>query len=128
MSESTMAVWDDGSEQLEAPLGEGDLDDLVSRLDGRNCTLVTLFVGGGHAACGGDARTGLVVYVTLDGERFHQLVRGDEDSDGEVAVVAGGQLGHHPARSVVSAERAIEALRWYVDHHELMPSAEWETS
>ena len=123
-----MVVWDDGSEQHEAPFSEADLEELVSRLDGRNRTLVTLFVGEGHAACGGDARTGLVVYVTLDGERFHQLVRGDRGGDGEVAVVAGGQLGDYPARSVVSAERAIEALRWYVDHHELMPSAEWETS
>ena len=120
-------VWDVDAIEYEAELDEVDLVGLLSQLDGESRTLVTLLSGEGHAACGGDARHGVVMYVTFDGDRFHQLAQVSQDND-ELWVVAGGQAGAYLARYVVSIDAAAEALSWYADHGELLPAAMWESS
>lgn len=128
MRERAAVVWDVDAVEYEAELDEVDLVGLLSQLDGDSRTLVTLFSGEGHAACGGDARHGVVVYVTFDGDRFHQLAHEVSQGNDELWVVAGGQAGAYPAHCVVSIDAAAEALSWYADHDELLPAARWESS
>jgi hypothetical protein len=128
MTSPVTAVWDAYGAEHEADLQEVDLVSLLTQLDGNARTLVTVLSGEGHAACGGDARTGVVMYVTFDGDRFHQLISGSADDDSDRWVVAGGQAGTYPARCVVSVDAASAALSWYADRDELLPTARWESS
>lgn len=68
--------WDDGLNEGEVPLTDlGDIRRRLAALDGGERTIVTIGAGGdAHLACGGDSRTGVVLYVTTDNETFHQLV------------------------------------------------------
>lgn len=122
------AVWDDSGVEHDADLQVVDLVGLLMHLDGDTRTMVTVLTGEGHAACGGDARAGVVMYVTFDGDHFHQLVRDRSDDEGEQWVVAGGQAGTYPSHCVVSVEDAATALTWYVERGELLPTGTWESS
>lgn len=121
-------VWDVDTVEYEAELNEVDLVGLLSQLDGESRTLVTVLSGEGHAACGGDARHGVVMYVTFDGDLFHQLSQKVSEDKDELWVVAGGQAGAYPAHCVVSIDAAAAALLWYADHGELLPAVRWESS
>lgn len=129
MKRLVTVVWDADGVEHEADLMGVDLADLLAQLDGESQTLVTVLSGDGHAACGGDARSGVVMYATLDGERFYQLIGGASSADdGDLWVVAGGQAGTYPARCVVSVDDAMSALLWFAERGELLPGASWEPS
>lgn len=120
-----MVTWDDEGHEYEAALATVNLHDLVHRLDGHDRTLVMVYVGDAHGACGGDANSGVVMYVTFDGEHFFQLADGAMKPKAEVQVVAGGQPGWYEPPFVVPAALAASALQWFVDHGTLMPEVNW---
>lgn len=96
----------------------------IEALDGENRTLVTVFGDGeGHLACGGNSKTGLVLYATFDNLTFYQLMRGIGDK--EVAVVAGGQPGGYKERYVLDLDYALEAVKYYLLNAALLPTAAW---
>jgi hypothetical protein len=67
-------TWDEP--HAEGELAAPTLADVVNRLsalDGVVHTLMTLYQGEGHIACGGSAVSGMVFYVTFDNETFWQL-------------------------------------------------------
>lgn len=128
MKRLVTVVWDADGVEHEADLVGVDLAGLLAQLDGESQTLVTVLSGDAHAACGGDARSGVVMYATLDGERFYQLINASSADDGDLCVVAGGQAGTYPARCVVSVDDAMSALLWFAERGELLPGASWESS
>lgn len=121
-----LLAWDE--RHAERELAAPTLTDVVERLsalDGVSHTLATLYRGDGHIACGGSARSGLVVYVTFDNETFWQLV--DPCSpQSKVMVFAGGQAGDYPARHVVSIEAAIRAATTFFEAGGLTPDQIWD--
>lgn len=133
MTSSYLIVWDEGLVEREATTSEVDAAlRLVDALDGRERTLVTIYRDGGHIAVGGSAVAGLVVYVTFDGQSFHQLRSGvssaPADDDDEVAVVAGGQAGNYRRRFVLDAGAAKAATSSFILEGGLDPGQVWETS
>jgi hypothetical protein len=121
-------VWDEGcteGENLSPTMA--DIVERVSRLNGVDRTLVTLYRGEGHVVCGGSAETGLVVYATLDNTEFWQLADPGAP-EGEVSVIAGGQAGKYHARHVVDLGRAISAVTSFFESGTLAPGLAWEVS
>lgn len=129
MSPEVIVVWDEGLAERELTTADTpEVLGLIDALDGGERTLVTVYQGDAHAAAGGSAVSGLVVYVTFEGTAFHQLKSAVAHSDDEVTVVAGGQAGNFPRRLVVSAAAAKAALRAFVEQQALDPDQQWETS
>lgn len=129
MTARVLMVWDDGLAQRE--LETDDLSKVlrqVDELDGHERTLVTVYRGDAHAAVGGSAATGLVLYVTMDGTTFHQLRSDQPASHDEVTVMAGGQAGGYARRLVVDAAAAKAALSPFIEQGKLDTSQSWETS
>ena len=77
---------------------------------------------------GGDARSGLIVFVARDEETFSQLSSDvDPKDDQEITVVAGGQPGAYSARYVVSLDLATTAVRWFLEKGGLAEDLRWVT-
>ena len=128
MSHDFAVVWDDGLFEREITTSEvSQILGLIDALNGRERTLVTVHQGDAHIAVGGSAVSGLVSYVTFDGESFHQLRSHLTVNDEEVAVVAGRQSGSYPRRFVVDAGAAKAAVQSFVVDRELDPHQQWET-
>lgn len=127
MTNPVVLTWDIDAHEHElesAPVAE--IARRVSELDGSSRTLVTVYRGNSHAACGGDANSGLVVYATLDNETFHQLVNPDPIAGKSATVVAGGQAGQYDMVYVVGRESAIAALEQFASAGALDPAQIWE--
>jgi len=120
-------VWDDADrgEVEEVLSDQAQLRDRIGSLDGDTRTLVTVYGEDAHLAVGGDSSTGLVVYATFDNEVFHQLVTGTGGGDREVMVVAGGQPGRYPAKSVVPLRDAVTAAGTFADDGRLDDRLTW---
>lgn len=119
-------AWDERHEERElATPTLADVAERLSALDGDSHTLLTLYRGDSHIACGGSARTGLVVYVTFDNATFWQLVN-PQGEKSDVMVVAGGQVGNYPARNVVHLEAAMRAATKFFEIGELAYDEVWE--
>lgn len=118
-------TWDDSYKEFELPSAAWpDVERHVRLLDGNSRTLVMVQRGTGHAAVGGGCDSGLVAYVTFDGETFHQLLGvGDGDA---VVVVAGGQAAPFPRAQVVDVGTALAALRTFVETGALNEELQWE--
>jgi Immunity protein Imm1 len=100
---------------------------LARSLDGDLHTLVTLSPGGdAHMAIGGDAASGLVVYVTADNRSFHNLRTGHPSRSSPITVVAGGQPGDYDAHHVVSLEEALAAATQYAETGQLDDGLNWD--
>lgn len=123
-----LLVWDEHYEERElAAPTLVDVAERLSALDGVNYTLLTLYIGDSHIACGGSAETGLVVYVTFDDGTFWQLVNPGQEKS-EVTVVAGGQAGNYPVKNVVCADAAMRAFTRFFETGELASGEVWENS
>jgi hypothetical protein len=129
MTTDVTVVWDDGLTTHERTVTDlSEIVDLVEALDGRERTLVTVFRGAAHAAVGGSAQAGLVVYVTFDQQTFHQLTAGEPTADRSVHVTAGGQVGEYRAHLLLDVESAKAALREFVERGVLINDQRWEAS
>ena len=121
-------VWDEGYTEEEnlAPT-RADIVERVSLLNGVDRTLVTLYRGEAHVACGGAAETGLVVYATFDNAEFWQLAEPGA-SEAEVSVFANGQAGKYRARHVVDVGCAVSAVTSFYESGTLSSDQIWEIS
>ncbi|WP_162292989.1 Imm1 family immunity protein [Actinophytocola xinjiangensis] len=126
MSELVL-VWDSNFVEIENQLPTfADVVERISLLDGVGSTLVTLYRGQAHFACGGSAKTGLVVYATFDSAVFWQLVSSRESTAGETTVVAGGQTGAYSANHVVDLVAATSAATAFFKAGILATDQAWE--
>ena len=118
-------AWDDGFEERQADDPDWEVvEERIAALDGAHHTIVTIYRGTAHMACGGSAETGVVLYATFDNEQFWQLTNSDAD-DEPVSVVAGGQAGQYPRRVVVTAGQAHSAMRTFLESGVLHAVSTW---
>ena len=116
-----------GVSNAETETPEPSLTDIigaVTRLDGKERTLVTLHSeGDAHMSIGGDGGR-FVVYITSDNEVFHTLT-GDGDPSAVVTLVAGGQEGEYPGNTVVGKDEMLSAVEHYFSDGEPHPALKW---
>lgn len=101
------------------------LEEIVRLLDQRRHTMLTLeAANGAHLSVGG-GNGEYVVFATFDGETFFNLTSGGLE-DGTRELVAGGQLGEFPSRTIVDLETAAAAAVTFARDGKLDESLTWE--
>ncbi|MEV8373386.1 Imm1 family immunity protein [Kribbella sp. NPDC056861] len=127
MTSPAVLDWDgsDDAGEINAPTW-AEVDERLRALNGYDRTILTLTRGDAHLAVGGDAASGLVLYVDLGGEDFRNLI-GPRTDKCLVEIVAGGQPGNYQSRQVVSVEQALAAARVFWEAGKLDPAQTWET-
>jgi len=108
--------------------GWNDIEDAIKRLNGSNCTLVTLGIGPPpvpHMAIGGGQNDKYIVYTTVDNAVFYKLININV-LEGKCVLVAGGQQGKYDLKICVSLEDALRAAKTYAHSGNNDPSLVWE--
>ena len=125
--EMTGDSWE-GIEQKETILQNPswvDIDAAIRRLDGRKYTIVSLKgQGESHMVIGGGMHDRYIVYVTLDNEKFYNLVS-DRRLKGTVLLFIGGQEGEYPAETVIDIVLVLKAAETFVEHGAIDTSLQW---
>jgi Immunity protein Imm1 len=115
--------WDDTDGEHEEDATARLLSERLKALDGDERTYVSVGDASTHLMCGGDAGSGVVLYVQL-GDRNEQLVSGDAEETKEV--VAAGQPGDYPGRFVVGLDLAQQAASYFLEHRGTDDGLTWE--
>jgi hypothetical protein len=95
--------------------GWNDIEDAIKRLNGSDCTLVTLGIGPPpvpHMAIGGGENGKYIVYATVDNAVFYKLIN-TKALEGKCMLVAGGQQGKYDLKICVSLGDALCAAKTY---------------
>jgi hypothetical protein len=121
-----LVQWDDGHHQheIESKYKNVVVERLVA-LDGVDRTLVVVFLGEKHMACGGNTESGLVLYGTYDNDEFMQLADPTVVTGHRSTNVAGGQAGEYEARFVVDLEKAKQAMLHFISSGNFSPDLTW---
>ncbi len=133
---ATTVRWQDSDEKNERALADGDagfVEKLVRQLDGNYRNLMPVsqsFYDSNdvppYLCVGGDASTGLVLFVSYDNESFFELTNPEREPEPQVEVVAGGSPGDYPGHYVVTIEAAVQATRTFMNDGTLDSSLTWE--
>jgi hypothetical protein len=122
-------VWDgpEGETALLKP-SSSDVAALLRSLDGASRTLVTVYRGESHFACGGSAASGVVAYLQSEDGAYFQLLGDSGCGDREVLVVAGGQPGWYRSDHVIPVDVAVEATEVFLSGGSVASSFSCEES
>lgn len=124
------ATWDSYPESdLEVGVVNTDqVSRLVSALDGKVHTLVTLHGPDRYLTIGGDFVSGLVVYASMEEDKFLVAGRKGSAADEPVTVVAGGQPGVYPAVNLISGDQAVAIAATFARDGTLSGVVDWSST
>ena len=101
--------WDDEDGNHDTVEPVDTICALIRRLNGLSRSCVTVFDDPQTIGAGGGENGEVVVYRTEDDTTFYNLI-GDQEADGTTELLACGQPGEFPDRTIVSARIAALAV------------------